>query len=59
MEELVSTPEIRDEVRGNVERTLAGEWIRDITRRVRNDGALIDVEISSVPPSSWRVRAWA
>jgi PAS domain S-box-containing protein len=49
MEELVSTPEIRDEVRGNVERTLAGEWIRDITRRVRNDGALIDVEISSVP----------
>ena len=49
MEELVATPEIRDDVRGNVERTLAGEWIRDITRRVRNDGALIDVEISSVP----------
>ena len=49
MEDLVATPEIRDEVRANVRQTLAGEWIRAIARRARKDGSLVDVEISSVP----------
>ena len=49
MEDLVATPESRAAVRANIEQTLAGEWIRDITRRARKDGTLVDVEISSVP----------
>jgi PAS domain S-box-containing protein len=49
MEDLVATPESRAAVRANIEQTLAGEWIRDITRRVRKDGSAVDVEISSVP----------
>jgi PAS domain S-box-containing protein len=49
MEDLVASPETREAVRENIEHTLAGQWIRDITRRVRKDGTLVDVEISSVP----------
>jgi PAS domain S-box-containing protein len=49
MEDLVGTPEVREEVRANIRRTLEGEWIRGITRRARKDGTLVDVEISSMP----------
>jgi PAS domain S-box-containing protein len=49
MEDLVATPEVREEVRANIRRTLAGEWIRAIARRARKDGTLVDVEISSMP----------
>jgi PAS domain S-box-containing protein len=49
MEDLVATPEVRDEVRTNIRRTLDGEWIRAIARRARKDGTLVDVEISSMP----------
>jgi len=49
MEDLVGTPEIRDEVRANIRQTLEGEWIQAITRRARKDGSLVDVEISSMP----------
>jgi PAS domain S-box-containing protein len=49
MEELVATPELREEVRANIRQTLDGEWIRAIARRARKDGTLVDVEISSMP----------
>jgi PAS domain S-box-containing protein len=49
MEELIATPELREEVRANIRDTLAGEWIRSIARRTRKDGTLVDVEISSLP----------
>ena len=48
-EELVATPDVLEEVRANLEKTLEGEWIRAIGRRARKDGTLVDVEISSVP----------
>jgi PAS domain S-box-containing protein len=49
MEDLVATPETREELRVNIRRTLAGESIRAIGRRARKDGTPVDVEISSVP----------
>ena len=49
VDELVATPEIREEVRANIRQTLAGERIRAITRRARKDGTLVDVEVSSMP----------
>jgi PAS domain S-box-containing protein len=49
MEPLVSTPEVRDEIRSNIRQTLEGEGIRAIGRRARKDGTLVDVEISSMP----------
>ena len=49
MEDLVATPEVRDEVRANIRKTLEGEWIRGIARRARKDGTPVDVEISSMP----------
>ena len=49
MEDLVATPEAREEVRANIRRTLEGEWIRAIARRARKDGTLVDVELSSMP----------
>jgi PAS domain S-box-containing protein len=49
VDDLVSTPEIREEVRTHIRQTLGGERIRAITRRARKDGTLVDVEVSSVP----------
>ena len=49
MEDLVSTPEGREEVRDNIRHTLDGEWIRAMGRRARKDGTMVDLEISSVP----------
>jgi PAS domain S-box-containing protein len=49
MEDLISTPELREEVRANIRQTLAGEWIRAMARRARKDGTMVDVEISSMP----------
>ena len=49
MEDLVATPDVLEEVRANIRRTLAGEWLRAIGRRARKDGTAVDVEISSVP----------
>jgi len=49
MEDLIATPELREEVRANIRDTLAGEWIRSIARRTRKDGTIVDVEISSLP----------
>jgi signal transduction histidine kinase/DNA-binding response OmpR family regulator/HPt (histidine-containing phosphotransfer) domain-containing protein len=49
MEDLMATPETREDVRANIRRTLAGESIRAIGRRAKKDGTQVDVEISSVP----------
>ena len=49
MDELISTPEIRDEIRANIRQTLEGGGVRAISRRARKDGTLVDVEISSMP----------
>ncbi|MCI0345885.1 MAG: ATP-binding protein, partial [Chloroflexi bacterium] len=49
MEDLVAAPEAREDVRANIRRTLAGEWIRAIAHRAKKDGTPVDVEISSVP----------
>jgi len=49
MEDLIATPELRDEVRANIRNTLEGEWIRAIAQRARKDGTTVDVEISSLP----------
>jgi PAS domain S-box-containing protein len=49
LEELVATPEIRDEVRAAIQQTLREGRIRAITRRARKDGTLVDVETSAMP----------
>src|SRR5712692_1234113 len=49
VDDLVATPEIREEVRANLRQGLGGERIRAITRRARKDGTLVDVEISAMP----------
>jgi PAS domain S-box-containing protein len=49
MEDLVATPDVLEDLRNNIRRTLAGESIRAIGRRARKDGTPVDVEISSVP----------
>jgi PAS domain S-box-containing protein len=49
MEDLVATPEVREDIRANIRQTLEGEGIRAIGRRARKDGTLVDVEISSMP----------
>jgi PAS domain S-box-containing protein len=48
-EDLVATPEVLEEVRANLDKTLEDEWIGAIGRRARKDGTLVDVEISSMP----------
>jgi PAS domain S-box-containing protein len=49
LEDLVAAPEMREEVRGAIQRTLAGERRRAIAQRVRKDGTLVDVETSAMP----------
>ena len=49
VDDLVATPEMREEVRANVRQGLRGERLRSITRRVHKDGTLVDVEISAMP----------
>ncbi len=49
MEDLVATPEVREEIRAHIRQTLEGQWIRAIARRARKDGTLVDVELSSMP----------
>src|SRR4029434_4716730 len=49
LEDLVSHPDGREEVRANIRQTLEGEWIRAMGRRARKDGTNVDLEISSVP----------
>jgi PAS domain S-box-containing protein len=49
LEDLVASPEIREEVSASFRQMLQGERIRTITRRARKDGTLVDVEISTVP----------
>jgi PAS domain S-box-containing protein len=49
MEDLVATPEVRENIRANIHQTLEGEGVRAIGRRARKDGTLVDVEISSMP----------
>jgi PAS domain S-box-containing protein len=49
VDELVATPEIREEVRENLRQMHAGQRVRAITRRARKDGTLVDVEVSSMP----------
>jgi PAS domain S-box-containing protein len=49
VDDLVATPETREEVRTNVRRILGGERIHAIGRRARKDGTLVDVEMSSMP----------
>ncbi len=45
----MATPEMRDEVRAAIRKTLQEERFRAITRRVRKDGSLVDVETSAMP----------
>ena len=49
VDELVATPEIREEVRENLRQMHSGQRVRAITRRARKDGTLVDVEVSSMP----------
>ncbi|PYM55353.1 MAG: hypothetical protein DMD79_23115, partial [Candidatus Rokuibacteriota bacterium] len=49
VDDLVATPEIREEVRTSLRQALGGERVRAITRRARKDGILVDVEVSAVP----------
>jgi PAS domain S-box-containing protein len=49
MEDLVATPEVREDIRANIRQTIGGEGVRAIGRRARKDGTLVDVEISSMP----------
>jgi PAS domain S-box-containing protein len=47
-EDLVATAEGRNEIRQNVQRTLAGQQVRAIGQRARKDGSVVDVEIQSM-----------
>ena len=47
IDDLVSTPEIREEVRALLQQALDGERVRLITRRARKDGSLVDVAASA------------
>jgi PAS domain S-box-containing protein len=49
MEDLIATPELREEVRTNIRQILEGELIRAIARRARKDSTMVDVEISAMP----------
>jgi PAS domain S-box-containing protein len=49
IEDLIATPELREEVRAGVGLTMRGERVRTIARRARRDGTLVDVEISAMP----------
>ena len=49
--DLLSTPELRPEVDSNRERILKNEVTHIVTRRMRSDGTLVDVEAHSVPLS--------
>jgi PAS domain S-box-containing protein len=49
MWELIASPELREEVRGNIRHILEGQLIRAIGRRARKDATLVDVEISAMP----------
>jgi PAS domain S-box-containing protein len=49
VEDLVGTDTTREEVRGNIQRILAGERLHAIGRRTRKDGTLVDVEMRSMP----------
>jgi PAS domain S-box-containing protein len=49
IEDLIATPELREEVRTGLGLTRRGERIRTIARRARRDGTLVDVEISAMP----------
>ena len=47
--DLLSTPELRAEISGNVRRLQGGKTTHIVTRRRRSDGSLVDVEAYSVP----------
>ncbi|HTX15578.1 MAG TPA: response regulator [Candidatus Baltobacteraceae bacterium] len=47
--DLISAPEIQNELTANRSRLRQGETTRMVTRRRRSDGTLVDVEASSVP----------
>jgi PAS domain S-box-containing protein len=49
LEDLVATPEMRDEVRAAIRRLLEEERLRTIVRRARKDGTFVDVETSAMP----------
>jgi PAS domain S-box-containing protein len=49
LEDLVATPEIREEVRAGLQLTLRRERVTAIRRRARKDGTLVDVETAAVP----------
>ncbi len=49
LEDLVATPEMREEFHAGIQRGLSGERLQTITRRARKDGSLVDVEISAMP----------
>jgi PAS domain S-box-containing protein len=49
IEDLIATPELREEVRAGFTLTMRGERVRTIARRARRDGTLLDVEISAMP----------
>jgi PAS domain S-box-containing protein len=49
VEDLIGTPETREEIRGNINRILTGERLHAIGRRIRKDGSIVDVEMRSMP----------
>ena len=49
LEDLVATPDTREEVRAGLQQGLRGERRNLISRRARKDGTLVDVEISATP----------
>src|SRR4030095_14422927 len=49
LEDLVATPDIREEIRTNLRQARTGERLRTTPRRARKRGTLGDVEISATP----------
>jgi PAS domain S-box-containing protein len=49
LEDLVATPEMREEVREGLRLTVTRERVRAIRQRARKDGTLVDVETAAVP----------
>lgn len=53
LDNLISSPELRGEANTLTDSVKKGETIHKITRRMRQDGSLIDVEVFGIPVILW------
>jgi two-component system cell cycle sensor histidine kinase/response regulator CckA len=49
LQTLIAPPELDGEMRGYIQRVMTGEIVRNVAKRMRRDGSLVDVRIIGVP----------